>query len=104
MKRGEVWWANLAAPAGTRPVLLLSRDRAYAIRDFVTIAPISRTIRKIEAEVVLDVGDGMKERSAVNLDDINTIDKSRLIDYVITLTPAKMAEVERAIKFALDLK
>jgi mRNA-degrading endonuclease toxin of MazEF toxin-antitoxin module len=38
MKRGEVWWADLPAPVGRRPVLLLSRDRAYAVRNAVTVA------------------------------------------------------------------
>ena len=103
MKRGDVWWANLAAPAGTRPVLLLSRDRAYAIRDFITIAPISRSVRRIDAEVVLDVEDGMRERCAANLDDINTIAKTRLADYITTLSEQKMTEVERAIKYALAI-
>jgi mRNA-degrading endonuclease toxin of MazEF toxin-antitoxin module len=32
MKRGEVWWANLAKPVGRRPVVLLSRNAAYPIR------------------------------------------------------------------------
>jgi mRNA-degrading endonuclease toxin of MazEF toxin-antitoxin module len=31
MRRGEVWWADLPAPAGKRPVVLLSRnDRSAA--------------------------------------------------------------------------
>ena len=32
MKRGEIWWADLPPPVGRRPVLLLSRDRAYVVR------------------------------------------------------------------------
>ena len=31
MRRGEVWWADLPAPAGRRPVVLLSRNEAYAV-------------------------------------------------------------------------
>ena len=31
MMRGEVWWANLPPPIGRRPVLLLSRNRAYSV-------------------------------------------------------------------------
>jgi len=53
MKRGEVWWANLPAPIGRRPVLLLSRDRAYQVRTAVTVAEITRTIRHIPVEVEL---------------------------------------------------
>lgn len=38
MRRGEVWWADLPAPVGRRPVLLLSRDRAYAVRNAIKFA------------------------------------------------------------------
>ena len=38
MKRGEVWWANLPKPVGRRPVVLLSRNAAYAVRASVTVA------------------------------------------------------------------
>ena len=46
MKRGEVWWANLPQPLGRRPVVLLSRDEAYSIRNAVTVAEVTRRIRK----------------------------------------------------------
>ena len=38
MQKGEIWWANLPIPIGKRPVLLLSRDEAYSVRNAVTIA------------------------------------------------------------------
>jgi mRNA interferase MazF len=40
MRRGEVWWAELPALAGKRPVVLLSRNEAYAVRELVTVAPL----------------------------------------------------------------
>ena len=51
MQRGEVWWANLPAPAGRRPVLLLSRDSAYLVRSGVLVAPLTGTIRDTPVEV-----------------------------------------------------
>ena len=47
--------------------------------------------------------EGMPEESVVNLDDIQTIEKSRLDERILVLTPQKMLEVERAIHFALAL-
>jgi len=41
MRRGEIWWAELPAPGGRRPVLLLSRNEAYVVRQLVTVAPIT---------------------------------------------------------------
>jgi mRNA interferase MazF len=59
MRRGEVWWADLPAPAGRRPVVLLTRDAAYDTRASVSIAPVTRTIRDIPVEVPLGPEDGL---------------------------------------------
>ena len=103
MRRGEVWWAELPPPAGRRPVLLLSRDRAYRVRTSVTIAVITRTIREIPVEVPLGPEDGMPAACVVNVDDILTVPKSVLKDRVTVLSANKMEAVASAIRFALDL-
>lgn len=53
MTRGEVWWAKLPDPIGRLPVVLLSRNAAYAIRESITVAPVTRTIHDIPVEVPL---------------------------------------------------
>ena len=53
MRRGEIWWAELTPPAGRRPVLLLSRNEAYAVRELVTVAPVTTRMRHIPSEVPL---------------------------------------------------
>ncbi len=103
MKRGEVWWAELPAPAGRRPVVLLSRDAAYAVRASITVAPVTRTIRAIPVEVPLDREDGLPARCVVDADDVMTIPKSLLSRRITALSPGRVAEVEAAIRFALDL-
>ncbi|OGP23058.1 MAG: hypothetical protein A2038_02180 [Deltaproteobacteria bacterium GWA2_57_13] len=103
MKRGEVWWVEMPPPAGRRPALLLSRDAAYRVRAAVTVAPITRTIRNIPVEVLLDQSDGMPARCVVNLDDITTVPKSLIKQRVTTLSPEKIQKIDEAIRFALDL-
>jgi len=103
MKRGEIWWASLPKPAGRRPVVLLSRDEAYQVRNLVTIAPVTTRIRRIPVEVILGTSDGMPRRCAINLDTIATIPKSALVDRVSLLKPEKLRDLNEAIKFALDL-
>lgn len=103
MQRGEVWWAELPAPAGRRPVVLLSRDEAYRVRELVTVAPISTRMRRIPTEVVLGRAEGMPRRCAVNLDTITTIPKRTLARRITSLPPAKLGAVERALRFALGL-
>lgn len=104
MRRGEVWWAELPPPVGRRPVLLLSREAAYSVRTSVSVALITRTLRRIPTEVLLEPKDGMPAKCVVNLDDILTIPKSRLTEQITTLSPEKMAAVVKAIVFALDLE
>jgi len=103
MQRGEVWWAELPAPAGRRPVVLLARDEAYAIRSLVTVAPITTRMRGIPTEVVLGRAEGMPRRCAVNLDTITTIPKRMLTRRIAALPLPKLAAVDRALRFALGL-
>lgn len=104
MNRGEIWWADLPPPIGRRPVLLLSRNEAYRVRTNVTVAPVTRRVRGIPTEVALPRSEGLPRESVVNLDSITTIPKERLERRVAALAPAKLAQVEAAIHFALDLK
>lgn len=103
MRRSEVWWARLPPPIGDRPVLLLSRDSAYRARASITVAIVTRTIRRIPVEVTIGPEDGMPRDCAVNLDDILTIPNASLDRRITALSPAKMGAVGTAIKFALDL-
>ncbi len=103
MRRGEVWWAELPAPAGRRPVVLLSRNEAYAVRELVIVAPITSRARSIPTEVVLGTADGMPRRCVANLDTITTIPKAVLSQRLTTLSAEKLASVERALCFAVGL-
>ena len=103
MRRGEVWWAELPLPAGRRPVVLLSRNEAYQVRENVTVAPVTTRIRGIPTEVILGPREGLRRLGVANLDSILTVQKSLLRIRIAKLTPAKVDAVNRAIKFALDL-
>jgi len=104
MRRGEIWWAELESPAGRRPVVLLSRDEAYAVRSLIIVAPITTRIRHIASEVLLGTDDGMPRDSVANLDTITTIPKDCLSNRLTSLSPQKLKEVETAIHFALGLE
>lgn len=103
MRRGEVWWADLPAPAGLRPVVLLSRNEAYAIRELVTVAPVTTRVRRIPTEVSLGPAAGLPKACVVNLDTITTIPRRTLTRAIGPLSPEKLAAVERALMFALGL-
>ena len=103
MRRGEVWWADLPAPAGGRPVVLLSRNEAYSVRELVTVAPVNTRARRIPTEVPLGPADGLPKACVVNLDTITTIPRRTLIQSIGLLPAEKVAAVERALMFALGL-
>jgi mRNA interferase MazF len=104
MRRGEVWWAELPKPAGRRPVVLLSRDEAYNIRELVIIAPVTTKIRGIPVEVPLGEKDGLPRDCVINADTITTIPKSRLSARIAVLNSEKTAALEEAIKFAMGME
>ena len=103
MMRGEIWWAILPSPAGKRPIVLVSRNEAYKIRDLITIAPVTTRIRGIPTEVELNTKDGLPRRCVVNCDNLTTIPKTWLEKRISVLHAAKMREVDASIKFALGI-
>ena len=103
MRRGEIWWTQQAQPIGRRPVVLLSRDEAYSVRNAVTIAQITSTVRHIPVEVPLDKTDGLPRACVVNVDAIATIRKSILMERICALKAEKIHAINQAIKFALAL-
>ena len=84
-------------------MLLLSRDRAIQVREFVIVAEVTRTIRHIPVEVPLGPEDGLPAKCVVNLDVINTIPKKILVQYISTISPTKMNGVDQALEFSLGL-
>ena len=103
MRRGEIWWADLPAPFGRRPAVLVSRDAAYAVRTSVTLVPLTTRRRGIAVEVPLEPADGVPRACVANADNVLTVPASRLIRRIGPLAPEKLRAVEEALRFALAL-
>ena len=103
MRRGDIWWADLGEPDGIRPVLLLSRDRAYTTRQLITVATLTTHDRNIPSQVSLTTRDGVARACVANLDDIHTIDKDSCTELLTHLNTARLRDVDEAIHFALGL-
>jgi mRNA interferase MazF len=101
LSRGEVRLCRFAPPNKQRPVLVLTRDSAIGHLATVTVAPITSTIRGVPSEVVLDIGDGMKGRCAVNLHNAVTVAQARLGRRVANLSAERMQQVCAALGFSL---
>jgi mRNA interferase MazF len=103
MKHGDIRWYKFEKPDKKRPVLILTRDSVLEYLGEVTIAPITSTIRNIPTEVYLSKADGMPRDCAVNCDHLQTVSKGKIGSLITSLPPAKMVDVGRAIRFALDI-
>ncbi|MCK6563498.1 MAG: type II toxin-antitoxin system PemK/MazF family toxin [Dehalococcoidia bacterium] len=101
MNRGEVRWFTFARPDKRRPVLVLTRNSVIGVLSRVTVAPITTTIRGIPTEVVIGEDEGLRQPSAVNLDNIQTVPRNDIGQFIGALSPARMRHVEAAIAFAL---
>ena len=64
------------------------------------VAPITSTIRGAPSEVVVGVSEGLKHESAVNLDHVQTLERSRIQGYVGQLGTERMRAVCRALAVA----
>ena len=104
MIQGDVCLHTFKSPDKRRPVLILTRNSVIPDLNWLTIAPITTTMRNISTEVWLDESDGMSEECAVNLDNIQTVQKEKLGKVIARLSPEKMREVREAINFAFDFK
>jgi mRNA interferase MazF len=82
-------------------VVVLTRSSVLEYLGEVTVAPITSTVRDIPSEVPLGPVEGMPRACAVNLDHVQTVAQSRLGALITTLTPERMAEIRRALLFAL---
>ena len=73
MKRGEIWWADLPPPVGSRPVVILTRDAVLHSIGAIVVALVTRTIRQLPTEVTLGRRQGLPVSCVANLDNLLTI-------------------------------
>jgi mRNA-degrading endonuclease toxin of MazEF toxin-antitoxin module len=64
---------------------------------------VTTTIRLNPATVALSRRDGLPEPCIANCDNLVTVNHDDLIEYIATLSPERMAEIDRALRFAVAL-
>jgi mRNA interferase MazF len=102
--RGEVWWCE-PAEIGRRPVVILSRDVAIPRLRRALVAPCTTTIRGIPSEVLLEPReDPVPRRSAVNLDSVESVPVSVLVERLGRLSDKRMREICAALEVAVDCR
>ena len=100
VNRGEIWLYEFRPPNKRRPVVILTRQQVIPFLSTVMVAPVTSTIRGAPSEVLVGVEDGLKAPSAINLDHVQTVEKSRLRGFVGSLPAAKMTQLCQALAIA----
>lgn len=103
IKRREIYYADLSPVVGSeqggnRPVLIIQNDVGNKHSPTTIVAAI--TSRKTKASLPTHVEiqtQGLAKDSVVLLEQIRTIDKSRLKEYIGELEFSAMQKVDRAI-------
>ena len=101
VNRGEIWQFSFPSPNRRRPVLVLTRQEILGHLHSVTVAPITTTVRGIPSEVIVGPESGLKATSAINLDNVATVPKTGLRNFVGTVSPEVIAKVRESLLFAL---
>jgi mRNA interferase MazF len=81
-------------------VLVLTRERFVPRLRAVLVAPLTTRVRGIPTEVELGKVDGVPRRSAVNFDNVFTLDQSRFERRIARLTGDRLEAVCAAYRFA----
>lgn len=98
--QGEIWWAE--AEDKRRPVLVVTRNEAIPVLTWLIVAPVTRTVRDIPTEVSLGLEEGLSERCAASLDNMQPIRRSFLTQRVGRLSEARRDELCRALSSLAD--
>ena len=100
MNRGEIWFAQVGRKR--RPVLVLTRPEVIEVRQLVTVAEVTTSIRNIAAEVDFEHDRaGLDRVSVVNCDGIHTVPQASLTTHVGSVSEDTMRRVCTAISYAL---
>ncbi|MEK4626944.1 MAG: type II toxin-antitoxin system PemK/MazF family toxin [Solibacillus sp.] len=111
VKRGDVFFADLSPvigseQGGTRPVLIIQNDIGNRFSPTVIIAAITAQIQKAKLPTHVEINAkkyGFERDSVILLEQLRTIDKSRLTDRITQLDDKLMQEVDIALGISLGL-
>jgi mRNA interferase MazF len=97
--QGEIWWAE--AEDKRRPVLVVTRSEAVRVLAGIVVAPVTRTVRNIPTEVLLDENEGLGVECAASFDNLQRIRRSALVERIGYLGPRR-AEICTSLRALAD--
>ncbi len=86
-----------------RPALILTRQSALQVMSWVTVAPITSTIRGLTSEVRVGVRNGLDHDSVVSCDNVTTVRQDAIGDTLGLFFDDQEPALARAVSDAFDL-
>ena len=111
IRRGDIYYADLrpvvgSEQGGVRPVLIIQNDVGNRHSPTVSCAAITSRMNKAKLPTHIELNAAryhMVKDSVILLEQLRTIDKTRLKDRICHLDSDIMKKVGRALQISLDL-
>jgi mRNA interferase MazF len=108
VRRGElyrVYKPNSRDPKKFRAFVVISRQEVID-SNFSTVicVPVYTNCTNLETQVDVGVAEGLKHDSCIFCDEIVSLPKAMLTDFIGTLSEEKLKELNEALKIALVIK
>ena len=107
IERGDIYYADLnpvtgSEQGGIRPVLVIQNDTGNRFSPTVIVAAITSNLGKarLPTHIIIDEN-VLSEKSVVLLEQIRTIDKTRLIKKLGHLGETDMLRIDEAISISM---
>lgn len=108
--KGEIYKANFSPSRGKElkeihPCLILSNNVQNEYGHYVLVAPITSAVKKVRLfEVAIDStkSNGLTKSSKILLNQIRSIDKKRLFEYLGKADSKTLSAVRQGIELVLD--
>lgn len=107
MRRGELYRIDKPSkqdPKRFRVYAVVSRQQFIeTVYSSVICAPVYTIYNNLLTEVNVGIEEGLKHDSSIRCDELTSLPKSALTNFVGTLTPEKIQELNQALKVALEV-
>ena len=106
MKRGDLYRVTHPShdPKKFRVFAVVGRQAVIDSRfSTVTCAPVYTVYDGLASQVAVGVEEGLKHDSSIHCDELVSLSKSVLTNYIGMLSPHKLEELNYALRVALDL-
>ena len=111
INRGEVYYADLSPAQGSeqdgyRPVLIVQNDKGNRHSPTTQVVPITTQIKKskLPTHVTISTFCGLETKSIALVEQLRTIDKSRIDEYIGEVASDELALIDKALVVSLDIK